>query len=66
METFKEINKEIIELSQQIREKSPELTKYLEELTVSIPDEEKINLKSLSEYRDTLKNMLQKYKKGNE
>lgn len=50
-----------MEISQKIREQSPELTKYLEELTVSIPDNDQLNINSLKQYRDTLKNMLHEY-----
>jgi len=63
METEKKLNKEIVELTTEIRNNYPELNKYLDELTVSIPDTGKFDLKALADYRDTLKAALLKYKK---
>lgn len=63
METEKKLNKEILDLTTEIRTNYPELNKYLDELTVSIPDTGTVNLKALADYRDTLKATLLKYKK---
>lgn len=63
METEKKLNKEIVELTTEIRKNYPELNKYLDELTVSIPDTGTVDLKVLKDYRDTLKAALLKYKK---
>jgi len=62
MKTEKELNKEIVDLTMEIRNDYPELTKYLEELTVSIPDSGQLNIKALDDYRNTLKSMMEKYK----
>ena len=63
METEKELNAKIMAISQQIREKYPELVKYLDEMTITIPDEKKpeMNIKALKEYYDSLTSMLKKY-----
>jgi len=62
METEKELNRKILELTMQIQEKHPELSKFLEEMPVTIPNKEKpeINIKNLKEYYDSLNNLLKK------
>jgi hypothetical protein len=64
METEKEkkINKEILELTTEIRNNYPELNKYFEELTTSIPFTGSVDIKALEDYRNTLETALQKYK----
>jgi hypothetical protein len=62
METEKELNAKILAITMQIREKHPELSKFLEEMPVTIPDESKpeINNKVLKEYYESLQNILKK------
>ncbi len=63
METEKELNAKIMAISNQIREKHPELSKQLDEMPITIPDDSnpEINLKILKEYLDSLHNILKKY-----
>lgn len=62
MATEKELNKEIINLTTEIRNNYPELNRYIDELTISIPDSGRVDLEALKDYRDTLKTALLKYK----
>lgn len=63
METEKELNSKILKITMTIRDKYPQLSEYIEEMTMTIPDEKnpKINLKNLEAYYDSLKSMLNKY-----
>ncbi len=63
METEKDINAKIIAKIAQIKEQHPELTKYIDEMALSIPDESdpEVNTKNLNDYYDMLNNMLEKY-----
>jgi hypothetical protein len=63
METEKELNAKIMAITLEIQEKHPELSKYLEEMQVTIPDESnpEINIKILKEYYESLKSMLKEY-----
>lgn len=63
METEKELNKKIMDVTMTIRSKYPELSKYLEEMPVTIPDEKhpEITIKNLQAYFDSLNTMLNKY-----
>jgi hypothetical protein len=65
METEKELNAEIIEITMTIREKYPELTAYLMELPGTIPDKKdpQIDIKTLMEYRNTLRALVDNYVK---
>lgn len=64
MKTEKELTEKIIALTMQIREKHPELSKFLNEMPITIPKESspKINIKILEEYYESLSNILKKYK----
>ena len=46
-----------------IRDKYPELSKYISEMTITIPDVEtpEINIKNLQEYYNSLVDILKKY-----
>ena len=57
------LNAKIMKVIMTIREQYPELVKYLEELTDTIPDKKEpdITLKNLSAYYETLKSMLNEY-----
>lgn len=63
METERELNAKIIAITMQIQEKHPELSKFLNEMPITIPNENKpeINLKILKEYYDSLSNLLNDY-----
>ncbi len=62
METEKELNAKILALTMQIQEKHPELSKFLEEMPVTVPDQSdpEINIKILKDYLESLNNMLKK------
>ena len=56
MKTEKELNTDILKITMIIQSKFPELSKYLAELSVTIPDvaNPEINTKILKEYYDSL------------
>ena len=62
MKTEKEINAKILSLTMKIQETRPELSKYLEEMPITIPNDSspEINNKILQEYIESLKNLLKK------
>ena len=63
MKTEKEINQAILEITMKIRNKYPELNKYLSEMPVTIPDvdQPEMTIKVLSDYLESLENLLKKY-----
>ena len=63
MKTENEINKDIIETTMVIDEKFPELSKYIEEMPVTIPTtiEPEINETNLKDYQISLDALLNKY-----
>lgn len=63
METEKELNEKILKITMTIREKHPELSKYLDEMTETIPDEKhpEITVAAQKAYYESLKAMLAKY-----
>ncbi len=65
-ETVGDLNAKILEITMRIKEKYPELSKYLDEMKVSIPDEKnpEVNVKSLQKYHDSLRSMLNRYMLG--
>ena len=67
MKTEKELNKDILEITMDIKKNYPELTKYLKELQVTIPDNTKpeITVKILQDYYDSLNSILDKYAENN-
>jgi hypothetical protein len=62
MKTEKELNEKIIELTNEIREKRPELVKYIDEMPIAQPNDNdpEINEKNLKDYVVSLKNLLKK------
>jgi hypothetical protein len=60
METEHELNQKIISVTMLIQELHPELSKYLNEMPVTIPNEEHphINIEILKEYYDSLLQIL--------
>ncbi len=57
MDEENELNLKILNISLQIKLHSPELSKFLDEMTITIPNEKhpKINIAVLSAYYDSLK-----------
>jgi len=62
-EAEKELNAKILNITMKINGQYPELSKYIEEMTETIPDEKhpEITLKDLSSYYESLNSMLNKY-----
>ena len=63
MKTEKELNEAILKITMKIRNDYPELSKYLLEMPVTIPEisNPEINSKTLTDYYESLENMLKKY-----
>lgn len=63
MKTEKELNSDILEITMNIKNNYPELSKYLKEMPETIPDatDPEINIKVLQEYYDSLNSILEKY-----
>lgn len=63
MKTEKELNDDILEITMKIRNEHPELIKYLDELTITIPAKSspEINRKVLEDYYQSLSKILIKY-----
>ena len=63
MKNEKEWNAKILALTMKIRTQNPELSKYLLEMPITIPDivKPEINNKALQEYYNSLKNLLKEY-----
>lgn len=57
MQAIEEINQKILLKTLEIKDKYPELSKYIEEMPITIPDSEmpEITLKNLNEYYNSLK-----------
>jgi hypothetical protein len=62
-DTVHEWNELILKITMTINEKYPELSKYLLEMPVTIPDEDdpEITIKNLKQYYTSLKVLLDKY-----
>jgi hypothetical protein len=63
MESQKKVIEDILNISMEIRDISPELSKFIEEMPVTIPNLSKpeLNVKNLTEYCDSLELFLNKY-----
>ena len=63
METEKELNEKIMAITTIIREKHPELAEQLNEMPVTIPNENnpQINVSVLKEYLESLNKILKEY-----
>jgi len=63
MKTEEELNAEILAATLKIQEFAPELLKYIGEMPVTIPDAESglVNNGILSDYLDSLNQLLNKY-----
>lgn len=66
MKTEKELNDDILKITMTIKESFPELSKYIEEMPITIPNNSnpEINIKSLKDYYDSLDNLMKKYAKN--
>lgn len=62
-EADKDLNSKILQITMKIKDQYPELTKYIEEMPVTIPDEKnpEITPKNLQTYFDSLNSVLNKY-----
>lgn len=67
MKISQKILTEISQITREIEDKYPELQKYLDELPITLSDDdnkvEKIDEKMLKEYLENLKSIVKKYKK---
>jgi hypothetical protein len=63
METENELNAKILKITMTIKDKYPELSKYIEEMPVTIGNEKdpEINRQALKKYYESLNSMLNKY-----
>jgi hypothetical protein len=66
MKTENEINNAIIKTTMEIQKKFPELSKYLTEMPVAIPDavNPEITIRSLEDYSESLDTLVTKYSKS--
>ncbi len=63
MKTEQELNDNILKITMHINEHFPELSKYIGEMPVTIPDENEpaIRVRQLQEYYDSLESLVKKY-----
>jgi hypothetical protein len=63
MKTEKELNQDILIITLLIKNKYPELSKYISEMPVTIPNEAEpeITIRNLKEYYNSLEEILKKY-----
>lgn len=63
MKTEEQLNADILKITLLIREKYPELSKYVSEMPITIPDVEspEINAKILTDYYDSLEAIMENY-----
>jgi hypothetical protein len=63
MKTEKEIEANILTTTMKIQQQYPELSKYLTEMPISVPNVEnpEINIKNLQDYHNSLLELLNKY-----
>ena len=63
METEDEINAKILKVTMVIQENYPELSKYLNEMPITIPVDSRpeVNVKNLQKYYDTLLTLFRNY-----
>lgn len=63
MKTEQELNNGILKITMMIQEKYPELSKYIAEMPVTIPDvtTPEMTIKILQEYLESLNALLKKY-----
>lgn len=68
MTTEKELNAKILEITMTINDKYPELSKYIGEIPITIPNESdpEITIKILKDYYNTLETILKNHTKNHE
>lgn len=68
MKTEKELNSAILKITMKIQETYPELSKYIAEMPVTIPNsnDPEITLKALKDYYNSLEVIFLKYAKEHE
>ncbi|MCD6065962.1 MAG: hypothetical protein K0S33_788 [Bacteroidetes bacterium] len=68
MKTEEELNRDIIKITAMIREKFPELSKFIGEMPVKVSytDGADPNLKGLNEYYNSLETLVKKYADNHE
>ncbi len=66
MESEKELTERILAVTLEIQENYPELVKYLQEMTETMPDEKNpdVGRRKLKEYYDSLIEMVKNYKQN--
>ncbi len=68
MKTEKQLNNDILKITMTIGEKFPELSKYIGEMPVKLPDStsDEMSIKNLSDYHDSLNALLNNYSMNHE
>ena len=63
MKTKNELNTDILNMTMKIKDKFPELSKFLEEMPITIPNvaDPHMDIKTLKDYYDSLVDLLNKY-----
>ena len=63
MKTVKELNDDILKMTMTIQEHHPELSKYLEEMPITIPNvaDPHIDRETLLEYHESLVTLMKQY-----
>src|SRR5688572_24356446 len=63
-DTEKDLNAKILKITQMIRDEYPELSSFLNEMPITVPDDEHpdVELDSLKGYYDSLTTLLSKYR----
>jgi hypothetical protein len=63
MKSEMDLNNDILNMTMKIHDEFPELSKYITEMPVTIPNEEnpEINTKNLKDYYNSLETLLKKY-----
>lgn len=63
MKNIEDLNAQILKITMEIRDKHHELSKFINEMPITIPDESnpEINIQILQEYYNSLCNLLKKY-----
>ncbi len=63
MKTEAELNADILKVTMTIKDEYPELSKYISEMPVTVPNEKNpvIDLKNLQDYYNSLNEILRKY-----
>lgn len=63
MKTEAQLNADILKITLMIRKQYPELSKYISEIPITIPDVEtpEINAKILKDYYDSLETIMKNY-----